>query len=185
MRITTLAIIALFSQVLFGQVQHQVSVDFNGMFRLGDNSYDVRNRPGFGGAYGLRAHRHFQLDIGVEFVPRPIGTSACCRYVDNAADNLYLVPFGGRFVLGPADGRWEFGIGGGGAYMNHRVGKQAPGFSSGASGAGGYALASGNAALRKGSRFRIGGTARIYRFGLNGFTPARLLTVGPEVIFRF
>jgi hypothetical protein len=185
MRSCTLVFGLLISHAIFGQARHQLSAGFTGVVRLRGNSYDAGNRPGFGGAYGLRAHRYFQIDLGLEVVPRPIGAGACCRYVKNAGDILYLIPFGGRLVLGPEDGRWEIDVGGGAAYMNHHVGNQAPGISPGASGAGGYGLAGGNSALRKGSRLRLGGHAKFYRFGLNGFTPARYLTLAAEFSFRF
>jgi hypothetical protein len=164
---------------------HQLSAGFIGEFRLGSNSYNIRNRPGVSMAYGLRAYRLFQLDAGVEYIPRPVGASACCRYVDNANDSLFLAPIGGRLVLGPRDGRWAFGFGGGGAYMNHHVGNKAPDVTPGASGGGWYALVSGNASLGQASHLRLGGTLRWYRFGLDGFSPGRFLTVGPELTWLF
>lgn len=187
MRTLPLLLAIFLCHLMYGQAvpRHQLSAGFIGEFRLGSNSYNIRNRAGFSTAYGLRAHRLFQFDLGGEYIPRPVGASACCRYVDNANDRLFLLPVGGRLVLGPTDGRWAFGFGGGGAYMNHHVGNKAPDITPGASGGGWYALVSGSTSLGQGSRFSIGGTVRWYRFGLDGFTPGRFLTIGPELTFRF
>ena len=167
--------------------QHQLSVGLIGAFRVGEDSYEVRNRPGVGVAYGLRVHRLFQLDAGLEWVPRPVGEVVSRDLTGSLDDHLFLVPIGVRFVVAPRESRWSFGLGGGGAYVNHKVGLGAgrPFFPSGVSGGGAYALANTSVALGSNSRFRLGGTARIYWFSQGRFKPGRFLTVGPELTFTF
>lgn len=36
------------------------------------------------------------MEAGYEQIVRPTGGSLCCRYTDNAMDQLYLAPFGVR-----------------------------------------------------------------------------------------
>jgi hypothetical protein len=120
------------------------------------------------------------LEIGLEQVVRPTGSSVCCRYVDNADDELYLVPFGVRYFWQPRATRWGLSVGGGGAYANHAVGSQPYGggvFSGSAWGA--QAVAAGDRAFTRSGRLRLGVQARFYYLDLSRYQKGRLFTIGP------
>lgn len=186
MKIVLASVLLCSCMLAQGIPRHTLTAGFLGEFRLARNSYYLRARPGVNAAYGLRVHRLFQIDVGMDWVPRPLGSSVCCRDVDNAADHLFLVPIGGRLVLGPRHGRWTFSLGGGAAYMNHKVGRELPGYSlDGISGSGGYALVHGSFALGRSGHYRLGGTSRLYLIDLGPFVRGRILTVGPELNFTF
>jgi hypothetical protein len=177
------------SQSLTGAFLYEVKVGPNGGI-----TYPLLNSaPGYGIDYGFRPRRWLMLDSGFEQIVRPIGSAICCEYSTNADDQLYLVPFGARYVWEPQASRLRFTAGGGGAYLNHYVGIQ-NGDVVGFSGWGGQFVASGEYALTRSGRLRLGVTARYYiaapkpsvSFGPgNPHDHLRILTIGPAVTFSF
>jgi hypothetical protein len=135
--------------------------------------------------YSYRPRRWLALEAGMEQIVRPIGGSVCCRYVSSADDELFLVPFGARYVWEPEGRRVRLSVGGGGAYLSHTIGNEACCFSGGASGWGGQAVAAADYALTRSGRFRAGLTARYYYVPVSSRVNARLLTVGPDFTFSF
>ena len=155
----------------------------------------LNNAPGYSIDYGLRPRRWFMLDLGFSQIVRPVGASVCCEYSTNANDQLFLIPFGGRYVWEPRNSRLRLTIGGGGAYLNHTLGNQAGGVV-GFSGWGGQVVASGDYTLTKSGRLRLGLTARYYfaspkpsvDLAAPESTPndtLHIFVIGPEVTFSF
>lgn len=159
-------------------------------------SYPLLNAaPGYGIDYGFRPRRWLMLEAGFEQIVRPVGSSVCCEYSTNAEDQLYLVPFGARFVWEPRSSRARLTAGGGAAYLNHNVGNLNGG-TVGFSGWGGQFVASGDYAVTRSGRLRVGLTARYYvgapkpsaDYGPPGYNPSdhlRILVIGPAVTFSF
>ena len=116
-------------------------------------------------------------------MPRPVGTAVCCRYTDDARDQLYLVQFGLRSDWQPRGGRVRLLAGGGGAYFNHTFGP-ASGFV-GDSGWGGQAAASASWAVTGSRRFWAGLTARYYYFRTSPYSVDRTVTIGPDFTWSF
>jgi|ERR1700722_9527310 hypothetical protein len=155
----------------------------------------LNSAPGFGMGYGFRPRRWLMLEAGFEQIVRPVGSAVCCEYSTNAEDQLFLAPFGARYVFEPRGTRVRFTAGGGGAYMNHYVGNQNGG-TVGFSGWGGQFVASGDYAVTRSGRLRLGVTARYYIaapkpsvfFGPPGYNPSdhvRFIAIGPSVTFSF
>jgi hypothetical protein len=156
----------------------------------------LNDAPGFSIDYGFRPRRWLTLEAGFTQIVRPVGSSVCCEYATNANDQLFIVPFGGRYVWEPPNGRLRLTVGGGGAYLNHTVGNQNGG-TVGFSGWGGQFVASGDYAMTRSGRFRLGATARYYfasptpsvnlaRPGVNETNDAlHIFLIGPEVTFSF
>ncbi len=154
--------------------------------RLGKSPYNLNNSPGYSVRYAYRPVRWLALEAGLEQIVRPIGSSVCCRYADNANDELFLVPFGGRFVWEPQGQRARFSLGGGGAYLNHTVGAENAAIGlAGMSGWGVQAVASGDYGLTRSGRARAGLTLRYYYIGVSQYLKVRMLTVGPDFTFSF
>ena len=164
---------------------HDLSAGFRYDVKVGQNSYNLGDSPGYSVKYAYRPRRWLALEAGVEQIVRPIGSSVCCRYVTSADDELFLAPFGARYVWEPEGRRIRLSLGGGGAYLNHTIGNEACCYSGGASGWGGQAVASGDYALTRSGRFRAGLTARYYYVPVSPYVNARLLTVGPDFTFSF
>ena len=164
--------------------------DLSGAFlyeaKFGEHSYPLNNAPGYGINYAFRPVRWLVLEVGLEHIPRPFGASVCCQYVDNAKDQLFLVPFGARWVWESQSGRVRITAGGGGAYLNHHLGYEnsAIGLVS-ASGWGAQAVVSGDYSLVRSGRLRLGVTARYYYIPVSAYTNARLVTVGPVFTYSF
>lgn len=141
--------------------------------------------------------RSLALEVGFEQVIRPIGSSVCCEYSQNADDELFLVPFGVRYVWEPRNSRVRFTMGGGGAYMKYTVGNSSGGAAlTGFSGWGGQAVATGDYALTRSGKLRAGLLLRYYFaspkpspiLGPPGYNPRdslHLFVVGPQVTFSF
>lgn len=153
----------------------------------------LNSAPGYGIDYGFRPRRWLMLDAGFEQIVRPVGSAVCCEYSRSADDQLYLVPFGARYVWEPPSTRLRFTAGGGGSYMNHDVGNQNGG-TVGFSGWGGQFVASGEYAATRSGWLRLGVTARYYiaapkpsvNFGSgNPSDHLRIVTIGPSVTFSF
>jgi hypothetical protein len=155
----------------------------------------LNSAPGFGIDYGFRPRRWLMLEAGFEQIVHPVGSAICCEFSTNAEDQLFLAPFGARYVFEPRGSRLRFTAGGGGAYLNHYVGNQAGG-TFGFSGWGGQFAASGDYAVTRSGRLRLGVTARYYIsapkpsvvFGPPGYNPSdhvRILVIGPSVTFSF
>jgi len=155
----------------------------------------LNDAPGFSVDYGFRPRRWLMLEAGFNQIVRPIGTSVCCEFATNADDELFLVPFGARYVWEPRNSRLSLTLGGGGAYLNHTVGNQAGG-AVGFAGWGGEFVASGDYSVTRSSRLRLGLMARYYfaspkpsvSFGPPGYNPSdtlHILLIGPEVTFYF
>jgi hypothetical protein len=144
------------------------------------------NAPGYGLKYSYRPRRWLALEAGMEQIPRPIGSSVCCRYETSANDELFLVPFGARYVWEPEGRRVRLSAGGGGAYMDHAIGSQnlAEGLA-GASGWGGQWVASGDYGVTRSGRLRVGITGRYYYIAVGPYKTGRILTVGPDFTFSF
>jgi hypothetical protein len=176
------------SQTLTGAFVYEVKVGPSSGI-----SYPLLNSaPGYSVDYGFRPRRWLMLDAGFEQIVRPVGSAVCCEYSTSADDQLYLVPFGARYVWEPR-GRVRFTVGGGGAYLNHHVGNE-DGGAVGFSGWGGQFVASGEYSLTRSGRLRLGVVARYYiaapkpsaNFGPgNPSDHLRILTIGPAVTFSF
>ena len=80
--------------------RHNLAVGFGGAFPVGGDYSGWRNRPELCLGYGLRLHRHFQADAGVETVFRPTGV-ILARTSFDTKDTLFLIPFGGRVMATP------------------------------------------------------------------------------------
>jgi hypothetical protein len=161
---------------------------------LGSASSDS---PGYGIDYLFRPLKSLGLEAGFEQVIRPIGSSVCCEYSRNADDELFLVPFGVRYVWEPRNSRVRLTIGGGGAYMKHTIGNQSGGaalmeFSAWS----GQAVATGDYAVTRSGKLRAGLLLRYYfaspkpspNFGPQGYNPSEslhLFVVGPQITFSF
>lgn len=148
----------------------------------------------FSTTYWFRPVPWLALETGYEQIVRPLGSSVCCEYSRNADDQLYLVPFGVRYIWEPQTGRLRITLGGGGAYLNHTVGNHGGGIY-GFSGLGGQFVGSADYAVTQSGRFRIGATARYYSFssgpslalGVPYYTAATFhaFVFGPEFSFSF
>src|SRR5579872_1391876 len=80
---------------------HDLSAGFRYEVKLGRNSYNLGNAPGYSVRYSYRPLRWLAVEAGMEQIPRPIGAGVCCEYLTNANDELFLVPFGARYVWEP------------------------------------------------------------------------------------
>jgi hypothetical protein len=177
------------SQSLTGAFIYEVKVGPNGGI-----SYPILNSaPGYSVTYGFRPRRWLMFEAGFEQIVRPIGSAACCEFSTNADDQLYLVPFGARYVWEPRGNRIRFTLGGGGAYLNHHVGDES-GDTFGFAGWGGQFVASGDYAVLRSGRLRLGVTAHYYiakpaasvDFGPGTvYDHVRIVTIGPAVTFSF
>lgn len=175
---------------------HQsVSGSFVYQVNAGPNSNLFNSSPGYGIDYLLRPRRWLAFEAGLDQIIRPFGASVCCEYSQNANDELFLVPFGVRYVWEPRTFRLRLTIGGGGAYMDHTIGNTG-GELAGFSGWGGQFVASGDYSLIRSGRLRAGLTARYYAgspkltdvYGPPGYNPhatVHLFTIGPQVTFSF
>jgi hypothetical protein len=179
------------SQSLTGAFLYEVKVGPNG----GPSYPFLNTAPGFAIDYGFRPRRWLMLEAGFEQIVRPIGSAVCCEYATTADDQLYLAPFGARYIFEPRRTRLRFTAGGGGAYLNHYVGNLNGG-TVGFSGWGGQFAASGDYALMRSGRLRLGVMARYYIaapkpsvfYGPPGYNPtdhARFIVIGPSVTFSF
>ena len=167
-------------------MHNALSAGFRYEVKLGQNSYYLRNVPGYELRYSHRPLRWLAFEAGLEQIPRPVGSSVCCEYVTNANDELYLAPFGARFLFQPRERRIRLSAGGGGAYMNHSVGNGGfSGVPEGASGWGGQFVAAGDYGLTRSGRFRVGVTGRYYYIHLGRYQTGRIFTVGPDFTFSF
>jgi hypothetical protein len=162
---------------------HDLGAGFRYEVKLGQTSYNLPDAPGYSLRYAYRPVRWLSLEAGLEQIPRPLGSSVCCRFQNNANDELFLAPFGARYVWEPQGQRIRLSAGGGGAYMNHTIGNT-NGDLMGASGWGGQFVAAGDYSLTRSGRFRAGLTARYY-YLLLGYRTGRILTVGPDFTFSF
>ncbi|MGA3188567.1 MAG: hypothetical protein ABSF22_15790 [Bryobacteraceae bacterium] len=155
----------------------------------------LNDAPGFSIDYGFRPRRWLMLEAEFDQIVRPIGSSVCCEYSTNANDQLFLVPFGARYMWDARSSRLRFTAGGGGAYINHFIGNQDGGVF-GFSGWGGQFVASGDYAFTRSRRLRVGLIARYYfaspkpemDFGPPGFSPhdtLHIFVIGPTVTFSF
>jgi len=182
------ALLLVFLRACFAQtasfLPHDLTAGFRYEVKLGQNSYYLEDAPGYAVKYSYRPRRWLSLEAGLEQIPRPIGSAVCCRYTKSADDELFLVPFGLRYVWEREGGRIRFSVGGGGAYLNHTIGNDAS-FLTAASGWGGQFVAAGDYGLTRSGRFRAGLTARYYYIPVNPFQNARVLTVGPDFTFSF
>ncbi len=180
-----------FHQSVTGAFVYEVMAGPNG----GVSSPILNDAPGFSVDYGFRPQRWLMLEAGFNQIVRPIGSSVCCEFSTNADDELFLVPFGARYVWEPRSSRLRLTLGGGGAYLNHTVGSQAGG-AVGFAGWGGEFVASGDYSVTRSSRLRLGLMARYYfaspkpsvNFGPPGYNPRdtlHIFLIGPEVTFSF
>ena len=169
-----------------GYLPHDLSAGFRYEIRLGQNSYHLDNKPGYAIKYSYRPLRWLAFEAGLEQIPRPLGASVCCEYLTNADDELFLVPFGLRYVWEPKGGRVRLSVGGGGAYLNHAIGHEyAPNLLVSTSGWGGQLVASGDYRLTRSGRVHAGLTVRDYYVKIAQYVTARILTVGPDFTFSF
>lgn len=183
------AILFLLAPACFAQSDPYLRNDLSASFRygviLGNSSYYLGDSaPGFGLKYSYRPLRWLAVEAGYEQIPRTLGGSVCCRFSDNADDELYLVPFGLRYVWEPQGGRIRLSAGGGGAYLNHSIGNTA-GELMPASGWGVQAVAAGDYAITRSGRWRAGATVRYYYVPINVLQNVRVVTVGPDFTFSF
>lgn len=164
---------------------HDLSVGFRYENSLGQSSYSLGDSGfGYGLKYAYRPTRWLALEIGLEQVPRTVGSAVCCEYSNNALDELFLAPFGARYFWEPDGGRIRLSIGGGGAYLNHTIGDERS-FLTPESGWGAQFVAGGDYTLSRSGRFRAGITVRYYYVGVGRERTARVLTVGPDFTWSF
>jgi hypothetical protein len=167
-------------------LRNELSAGFRYEVKLGQNSYNLNDASGYDVKYSYRPVRWLALEAGMEQIFRPIGSSICCRYQSTAADDLFLVPFGVRYVWAPATGRLRLSAGGGGAYFNHAIGNEISAYDLVSLSAwGGQFVAGGDYALTRSGRFRAGLTVRYYYVPVRAEQVARILTVGPDFTFSF
>jgi len=178
-----------FKQSLTGAFVYEV--------KAGPNDFFLNYAPGFSIDYGFRPRRWLMLEAGFDQIVRPIGSSVCCEFATNADDQLYLVPFGARYVWESRSARLRLTLGGGGAYLNHAVGNQYAEQFAFSAGWGGQFVASGDYAVTRSGRLRVGLTARYYfaslklseNFGPPGYNnpslPFHIFLIGPEFTFSF
>jgi len=185
-------ILLLLCVPLFGQtdpaaiLRQELSAGYRYEVSLGQNSYYLNNASGYALKYSYRPLRSLALEAGMEQIPRPIGSAVCYRYESSANDELFLLPFGARYVWQSKEDRLRLSIGGGGAYLNHAIGHQnAAENLVGASGWGGQFVVGGDYALTASGRFRLGTTARYYYVRMNPYQNARIVTIGPDFTFSF
>jgi hypothetical protein len=161
----------------------------------GGVSYPLLNdAPGLSVDYQFRPLRWVAVEAGFDQIVRPIGSSVCCEYSTDANDELYLIPFGARYVWEPRNTRLRLTLGGGGAYLNHSIGNLAGG-PIGFFGWGGQFVASGDYAITRSGRLRLGVAARYYFASPKPeelFPPGdrqrdslRILVIGPQFTFSF
>jgi hypothetical protein len=140
--------------------------------------------PGYSIGYAYRPLQWMAVEAGFNQIIHPIGIAICCEFGTNANDQLYLIPFGVKFLWSSAQGRTRLGIGAGGAYLNHHIGTQpSNGAIPNSSIFGAQAVASVDSAMTQSGRFRIGITTRYYYLKQNTQVTMRLFTIGPEFIF--
>jgi len=180
-----------FRQSVTGAFVYEVMAGPNG----GVSSPFLNDAPGFSVDYGFRPRSWLMLEAGFNQIVHPIGSSVCCEYATNAGDELFLVPFGARYVWEPRGSRLRLTLGGGGAYLNHTIGSQG-GDVMGFAGWGGQFVASGGYGVTRSSRLRLGLIARYYFaspkpsdvYGPPGYNPRdtlHIFVIGPEVTFSF
>ncbi len=159
----------------------------------------LQNAPGYLIDYSYRPRRWLALETGLEQIIRPVGSSMCCEYLTNAMDELYLVPFGAKYVWESKTGRLRLSLGGGGAYVNHDVGHEYPGFGLFRfSGWGVQIAVAADYGPTRSGRFRVGVAGRYYDAWPNvsapaGFNPpgldlparVHLFVGGPVFMFSF
>jgi len=169
--------------------KHNLTATFVYEVKAGSNSGVsipfLNNAPGFSIDYLFQPRPWLALDAGYAQVVRPIGSKGCCG-IGTSADELYLVPFGLRYVWALRT-RLHLTAGGGGAYVNHSIGNESVG-GFGFAGWGGQFVASGDMALTKSGRLRLGVTARYYfaaptasAFGIQDHL--HIFVFGPGVTF--
>ena len=165
---------------------HDLTAGFRYKVKLGQNTYNLGNVPGYALKYSCRAVRWLAIEAGLEQIPRPVGAGVCCEYLTNANDELFVVPFGVRYVWEPEGRRLRLSLDGGGAYLNHTFGHEALAYGLvNASAWGGQAVAGGDYALTRSGHFRAGLTARYYYIPVTRYTTARILIIGPDFTFSF
>jgi hypothetical protein len=183
-----------------GDFHQSLSAAFVYEVKAGPNSgaYSplLNDAPGYSINYWFQPRRWLALEAGFEQIIHPVGSSVCCEYTTNANDQLYLVPFGARYVWAPGNSRLRLSGGGGGAYLNHTIGNQAGGIA-GFNGWGGQVVAAVDYAVTRSGRLRAGLTARYYfaspkpspNFAGPGFPQphdtVHVFVLGPEVTFSF
>lgn len=173
-----------------GYLKESLSGGFVYEFKVGPNSSSIKNAPGFSANYSYRPRRWLALEAGLQLIPRPVGSDACCEYATNANDELYLVPIGAKYVWEPQGSRLRLSFGAGAAYMNHAI--KVAGYEPVAGWLGQF-VASGNYQIKHSNKFRIGLTVRYYygsptlQFypGLDSSVPAHLVTIGQDFTFSF
>lgn len=178
--------------------KQSLSGAFLAEFPVGTNNNNLDNGLGFGADYMYRPIRPLAIEFGFEQVPHLLGTFYNNNIPITPNDELYLVPFGVRYIVDLPQSRLRLSAGGGGAYLNHAVSRNVSGLLLGVAGWGAQAVASGDYALTKSGRFRIGFTARYY-FAWSKFTNvggvfppnynlsahSHIVTFGPQFTFCF
>ncbi len=167
-------------------MHNDLSAGFRSEVRQGQNSFYLGDAPGYSLKYSHRPLRWLALEAGLEQIPRPVGSSVCCEYATNAKDELYLFPFGARYVFEPSQQRVRLSAGGGGSYMKYTVGNGGhSGDPEAASGWGGQLVAAADFGLTRSGRFRVGVTGRFYYIHVGPYRTGRFFTVGPDFTFSF
>jgi len=154
--------------------------------------------PGYTINYSYRPLNWLALEAGFNQAVHPIGTIVQVEdglsLPTNTHDQLFLVPFGARFIWQPHQGRTRVSVGGGGAYLDHRVDQQAIAnfLAFNRSGIGGQAVVSADYPLSPSGRYRIGLTGRFYYVngaykvvGYSYHEAQRVFTIGTEFTFSF
>ena len=192
--------------LLFGAIASAQSAgsDFKqsvtGGFLYGDpiGAYNQENSaPGYTINYAYQPLSWLAVEAGFNQVIHPVGTyinvSNGLQFPLNTNDQLYLVPFGARFIWQPGHGRGRVSVGAGGAYLNHHFNQLAvDNFFNNTSGIGGQGVVSGDYALSPSGRYRLGLTARFYYvnaaykiFSYTYHENDRVFTIGTEFTFSF
>ena len=179
-------------------LKHSLTAGFMAEARVGSRNSNLYlpNAPGFSVNYSYRPGRWLALEAGLEQVPHAVGSSVCCRYFESVDDQLYLIPFGARYVWEPERSRMRFSMGGGGAYVKRTIPQDQAGatYVYPFSGWGGQFVVSGDYRLTRSGRFRIGVTGRYYYVSAKPSMPSvygsgaeslHFVTIGPAFTFSF
>ncbi len=142
-------------------------------FRYEESShFGVPNAPGYGISYSYRPRRWLAVDAGLDQIIHPAGGSM--------RDELYLIPFGARYVASLRGGRVSLSVGGGGAYLKYTQVDPFGEFSAWS----GQAVGSASYGLTRSGSFALGVTGRDYYTQIRNHW-AEFLTLGPDFSFSF
>jgi len=148
--------------------------------------------PGYNLGYSYKLRSWLALDAGFQQVIHPaaaiaVHNNALVNYI-NPGDQLFLVPFGARFLWSPSGSRMQIGIRAGGAYIDHHYNASAFGYFASSSGLGPHVNASLEFPISASGHFRLGISASYYYLNPHsdsGGPIVREFTFGPSLLYSF